>query len=83
MSPDYSTRYSSDKISYYKSLGKKHVSDVDDSSTDNDSDSSSDDFPSPEPQKKRGGNDHRDPKEDKDEVEKLRRKIKELEGKRK
>ena len=77
MSPEYSTHYSSDKISYYKSLGKKHISDVDDSSTDYSS-SESDDFPSPEPIKKRNGK----RLDDEEDIEVLKKKIYELERKK-
>ncbi len=52
--PEYTTKYSNDKISYYKTLGKRHVEEVDDSSTEYSD--SSDDFPSPSPVKRRNKN---------------------------
>ena len=54
-SDNYQTKYSSDKIKYYKTLGKYHIDDVDDSSTD--FTESSDDFPSPSPIKYRSERD--------------------------
>ena len=59
-------RYSKDKISYYKTLGKYHIDDVDDSSTEYSE--SSDDFPSPSPIKKRR-DERRDRGRDKDREE--------------
>jgi hypothetical protein len=47
----YQVYYSRDKIEYYRSLGKAHLSDVDDSSTEYSD--SSDDFPEPSPVNRR------------------------------
>ena len=56
---EYKTRYRNDKINYYKTLGKYHVEEVDDSSTEYSE--SSDDFPSPSPIRYRNEKDrHRD-----------------------
>lgn len=54
-SPEYKIKYNSDRINYYKNLGKKHTVDVEDSSTDSDSYSSEEDYPSPTPPQRKGG----------------------------
>jgi hypothetical protein len=51
-SPDYKIKYSTERVNYYKNLGKKHLAAIEDSSTDSDSDSDSD-YPSPSPPPKR------------------------------
>jgi hypothetical protein len=65
-SPSYKNKYSSEKIKYYKSLGKKHIQDIEDSSTEYSD--SSDDFPSPSPVKRKN-----------DDVDRMQKRIKELE----
>jgi hypothetical protein len=57
LSPEYKTKYNSRKIKYYKTLGKMHVEDVDDSSTDYSE--SSDDFPTPPRRKDRSEDKYR------------------------
>ena len=51
-SPEYTTKYSEDKINYYKSIGKKHIEPIEDDSTDEESsESSDDDYPKPPPKR--------------------------------
>jgi hypothetical protein len=54
-SPEYKIKYSSDRLNYYKNLGKKHTFEVEDSSTDSESESSEEDYPSPTPPQRKGG----------------------------
>jgi hypothetical protein len=66
----YRTRYNTDKLRYYQSLGHRHFADVEENSTS--FSDSSDDFPSPDPPK-------RESKYSEEEVRSMQKRLRELE----
>jgi len=68
-SPTYKKRHDSVKIEYYKGLGKKHIQEIDDSSTEPDSDTS-DDYPNPK----------RSEDLSREDIERMKRRLRDLES---